>query len=65
MDRVDWKEFDYTLMESVAPLPRRKGNQGGTKHRPDYLPVMATFDTETSTIEIPGRKHSFVYVWMF
>ena len=65
MDRVDWKEFDYSQMESVAPLPRRKGNQGGTKHRPDYLPIIATFDTETSTIEYRGRKHSFVYVWMF
>ena len=65
MDRVDWKAFDYTLMESVAPLPRRKGNPAGSKHRPDYLPIIATFDTETSTIDYQDRKHAFVYVWMF
>ena len=65
MLRVDWQQFDYTQMDNIAPLSRKVGNPAGTKHRPEYLPVIATFDTETSTIEYEGRKHAFVNVWMF
>jgi len=65
MLRVDWQKFDYSQMDDIAPLARAVGNPAGSKHRPDYLPIIATFDTETSTIEYQGRKHAFVYVWMF
>lgn len=65
MLRVDWQKFDYSQMDDIAPLARAVGNPAGSKHRPDYLPIIATFDTETSTITYEGRKHAFVYVWMF
>ena len=65
MLRVDWQKFDYSQMDDIAPLARAVGNPAGSKHRPDYLPIIATFDTETSTIEYQGHKHAFVYVWMF
>ena len=65
MIRIDWKLFNYSQMDDIPVLERHKGNPAGSKHRPDYLPVIATFDTETSTIEYNGRKHAFVYVWMF
>lgn len=65
MLRVDWKEFDCSVMEEIKPLERGVGNPAGTTNRPDYLPVIATFDTETSTIMINGKEHAFVYVWMF
>lgn len=65
MNRIEWMFFDMGQLDSIAVLPRKVGNPAGSKHRPDYLPIIATFDTETSTIEHGGRKHSFVYVWMF
>ena len=81
MIRVEWTKFDYAKMADIAPLPRRKGNPAGTGKRPDYLPVIATMDTETTTIllnshnKLPSKeelckktgltKHAFVYVWMF
>lgn len=65
MLRVDWKAFDYSQLDNIPVLERKVGNPAGTKHRPDYLPYFATWDTETSTITIKGRKHAFVYVWMF
>ena len=65
MERVSWTAFDYTQMETLEPVPRKVGNPAGTKHKPLYLPVIATFDTETSTVVINKCKHSFVYVWMF
>ena len=65
MERVDWQRFDYSQLDNVPVLERKVGNPAGTKHRPDYLPFIATFDTETTTIEIKKRKHAFVYVWMF
>lgn len=65
MKRVEWIRFDYSCLEDIKPVPRKKGNPGGTSSRPDYLPIIATMDTETSTIEIKGEKHAFVYVWMF
>ena len=65
MQRVSWTAFDYTQMEALEPVPRKVGNPAGTKHKPLYLPVIATFDTETSTVVINKCKHSFVYVWMF
>lgn len=65
MKRVEWTKFDYSQMADIAPLPRKKGNPAGTRTRPDYLPIIATMDTETTTIELKGMKHAFVYVWMF
>ena len=65
MQRVSWTAFDYTQMEVLEAVPRKVGNPAGTKHKPLYLPVIATFDTETSTVVVNGCKHAFVYVWMF
>ena len=48
--------------ETLEVLPRRRGNPGGRKIQ--YLNTYATFDVETSKIELDGQPHAFVYVWM-
>lgn len=72
MRRILWSSFDCSQLADIKPVPRQKGNPGGTKHKPAYLPIIATFDTETSTIQLPSKSdpkilepHAFVYVWMF
>lgn len=74
MERVHWTEFDVTKLHDIQPLERGKGNPGSSKSRPDYLPIIATFDTETSTYytehklhngQIEKQPHAFVYIWMF
>lgn len=66
MIRTDWHDFDFSQLDDIKPAPRRKGNPAGRgKNRPEYLPIIATMDTETTTLVIDNRKHAFVYVWMF
>ena len=62
MTRQRWQEVDLGQFERLEILPRRRGNPGGKKMQ--YLATFATFDVETSKIEIGGQPHAFVYVWM-
>lgn len=48
--------------KTLEVLPRRRGNPAGRKIQ--YLNTYATFDVETSKIELDGQPHAFVYVWM-
>ncbi len=41
MERIEWMFFDMGQLDSVAVLPRKVGNPAGSKHRPDYLPIIA------------------------
>ena len=62
MIRQRWQDVDQGQFEDLEILPRRRGNPGGKKMQ--YLATFATFDVETSKIEIDGQPHAFVYVWM-
>lgn len=62
MTRQRWQDVDLGQFEGLEILPRRRGNPGGQKMQ--YLATFATFDVETSKIELDGQPHAFVYVWM-
>lgn len=62
MTRQRWQDVDLGKFEGLEILPRRRGNPGGKKMQ--YLSTFATFDVETSKIELDGQPHAFVYVWM-
>ena len=63
MIRVAWQEVDIKLFDSLNKVRRGRGNKGGRKL--DYLDTYATFDVETTRVDISGEPHSVVYVWMF
>ena len=48
-----------------VPVLRKHGGNTGTKSNKGkfYLDVVAAFDTETSTIDLPDGPQAFTYVW--
>lgn len=48
-----------------VPVLRKHGGNTGTKANKGkfYLDIVAAFDTETSTIELPDGPQAFTYVW--
>ena len=62
MERKDWHDIDLSMFDSLKKVRRGRGNKGGRKL--EYLDTFATFDIETSKIEIGAQEHAFCYVWM-
>ena len=73
MQRIDWREVDYSIFGAYEILPRRKGNPG-TRKKVLYLRQYATFDIETTRVDIESpadqkrlctiQPHAVCYVWM-
>lgn len=63
MNRLSWQEVDLTQFDRLRKGRRGRGNKGGRKL--DYLDTYATFDVETTRVDLGGHPHSVVYVWMF
>lgn len=62
MERLPWQLVDLNLFDRLKKCRRGRGNKSG--RRLDYLEEYATFDVETSRIDIDGDTHAVVYVWM-
>lgn len=63
MERLPWNQVDLSMFDRLQKVRRGRGNKGGRKL--DYLDTFATFDVETTRVELSGQPHSVVYVWMF
>ena len=62
MTRQPWQEVDLNQFNKLVKVKRGRGNQAGRKLK--YLDSYATFDVETSRIDIGPDPHAVVYVWM-
>lgn len=63
MEVCAWNEVDLQRFMNLPVLPRKRGNRAGNNVQ--YLRDYATFDIETSKIQVDGEWQSFCYVWMF
>lgn len=63
MTRISWQNVDLGQFDLLRKVRRGRGNKGGRKL--DYLDTYATFDVETTRVDIGEEPHSVVYVWMF
>lgn len=62
MERLQWQLVDLSIFDKLKKCRRGRGNKSG--RRLDYLDEFATFDVETTRVDIDGDPHSVVYVWM-
>lgn len=57
-----WKDADFsTLKEPTSVINRKKKRRSGGV----ASTLVGAFDTETTTVEINGKKYAFMYVWQF